>query len=109
MNRQEWIGISQWLAARWPHALTAETDEAYYVELEKYTTQTIRTAAEQLLRSGRDFLTVSALVSACADVARMAHDWDTTPALPESSGVPWSESGVGEPGESFVEYALKDN
>jgi len=109
MNRSEWATLSRWFEARWPHAITTDTNEAYYAELRGFTVMTIRTAGEQLLRSGREFLKVPVLVAACRDVARTAREWDTKQLPAADDSCEWAEvaAGLGEPGMSFAEYAQK--
>ena len=110
MNRTEWAQLTRWFEVRWPLAITTETNEAYFEELHGFTVTTIRTAGEQLLRSGREYLKVPVLVAACRDVARTAHEWDTRELPAPDDSCAWSEMAeeLGVPGLSFAEYARKE-
>jgi len=110
MNRKEWATLSQWFEARWPDAILADTTEAFYSDLRPFSVTTIRTAGEQLLRSGREYLKVPVLVAACRDVARTAHEWDTRELPAPDDSCAWSEMAeeLGVPGLSFAEYARKE-
>ena len=110
MNRTEWDTVAQWFEARWPHALTQQTDDAFYTELQPYSVLTIRTAGEQMLHSGREFLSLPGLVAACRNVARTSREWDTFELPASDDSCSWEDAAerLGVPGMSFAEYARKE-